>query len=138
MTIKTYLTIISLIGIVFGVGFLLAPEQVGSIYGWKETPDIQLAHRFFGGALLAWALTGWFARDFRDMTAVRGLLIAYVIGHVAGVVVTVFGILSGIVNALTWSAAALAYLFGAVGIIYFLMAPPHNAGLWGLCLRECE
>ena len=57
MTIKTYFTIISVIGIIFGVGFLLAPGQLGLIYSVKESPDVELAHRFFGGALLAWALT---------------------------------------------------------------------------------
>ncbi len=126
MTIRTFFTIISVIGIVFGVGFLLVPEQIGSIYGWKETPDIQLAGRFYGGTLLAWALIGWFARDFRDAAVLRGLLIPCVIGFTAGLAVTVFGILSGIINALAWSTA-LIYLFGAVGSIYFLMARSHNS-----------
>ena len=76
--------------------------------------------------MLAWALIAWFARDFHDPVALRGVLIPSVIGHVAGVVVSVFGILSGLLNALAWSAA-LAYLFGAVGAVYFLMARSHNS-----------
>ena len=94
ITIKTFLAIISVIGIVFGVGFLLAPEQLGPILGHKKTPDVALAHRYFGGALLAWALIAWFAKDFRDLTALRAVLISSAIGHTAGFVVAVFGILS--------------------------------------------
>jgi hypothetical protein len=124
MTIKTYFIIISIIGVVNGLGFLLAPTQFGPIYGWHETPDIQLAGRYFGGALLAWALIAWFAKDFQDFTAVRGVLIPSVIGHFAGLVVTVIGILSGILNVVAW-AAALSYLFGLVGAVYFLKPRSH-------------
>lgn len=121
MTIKTFMTIVSVIGIVFGAGFLLAPEQFGSIYGWNERPDIQLAGRYFGGTLLPWAIIGWFAKDFRDEAGLRGVLIAGVIGFAIGLLVTVFGILSGVLNAIAWSSV-LIYLFGAVGSAYFLMA----------------
>ncbi|MGO8738659.1 hypothetical protein [Rhodoblastus sp.] len=127
MTIKTYFTIISVIGIAFGVGFLLDPLQLGSILGYRDSsPDMALVGRFFGGALLAWALIGWFSKDLHDTVALRGILIAGVIGFTAGVVVTVFGILSGVLNALAWPIA-LAYLFGAVGAAYFLMARSHNS-----------
>ena len=121
MTMKTWFTIISVIGIVFGVGFLLVPEQLGSIYGLKESPDVELGQRFFGAALLAWALIAWFAKDFRDAVTLRGVLIASAIGHTAGLLVSVFGTLSGVMNAVGWSSA-LVFLFGAVGSIYFLMA----------------
>lgn len=126
MTIKAYFRIISIIGIVFGVGFLLAPEQFGSIFGYKETPDVELAQRFFGGALLAWALVAWFGININELTALRGVLIGTLIGHIAGAVVAVFGILSGVVNALMWPIA-LVYLSGAVGCAYFLMSRSQNS-----------
>lgn len=127
MTIKTYSTIISVIGIAFGIGFLLAPVQLTSIFGYKDSsPDFTLIVRFFGGALLAWALIGWFSKDLHDLVALRGILIGGAVGHVVGVVVTVFGILSGIINALAWPIA-LAYLFGLVGAVYFLTARSHNS-----------
>jgi hypothetical protein len=121
MTIKRYFTIISVIGIVFGVGFLLAPEQLGSVYGIKESPDVELGQRLFGAALLAWALIAWFAKDFRDAAALRGVLIGSAVGHAAGVLVSAFGVLSGVMNFVGWSSA-LIFLFGALGSIYFLMA----------------
>ena len=121
MTTKTYFTIISIVGIIFGVGILLAPAQLGLIYNVKESPDVELAQRLFGGALLAWALTGWFAKDFPDFAALRGILISYAIGHTAGLLVTVFGVLSGLLNSLGW-LNVLIFLFGVVGSIYCLMA----------------
>jgi hypothetical protein len=126
MTIKTYFTVISIIGMVFGVGFLLAPEQLGLFYGMKESPDMAFSQRLFGGSLLAWALVGWFARDFSDVLALRGVLMASIVGHVAGVVVAVSGTLSGFMSAVGW-LAVFAYLFGAVGAVYFLMTGPAPA-----------
>jgi uncharacterized membrane protein YeaQ/YmgE (transglycosylase-associated protein family) len=126
MTFKTYMAIISIIGIVFGVGWLLAPEQTAIFYGMKESPELEFSHRLYGGALLAWALIGWFAKDFRDMSALRGVLIPCAIGFIGGVAVTVFGTLSGIMNVMGWFAV-LAYLFGAIGAVYFLMTGPSVA-----------
>ncbi len=119
MSIKTFFTIISVIGIVFGLGYLLAPAQIAPVFGWNVTPDVLLAQRFLGAHLLAWALIGWFARDDHDAPLLRGVLIAGAVGFPAGLVVTVVGIRSGVINALSWPIAA-AYLFGAGGSAYFL------------------
>jgi hypothetical protein len=40
------------------------------------SPSSVLTARLFGGALLAWGAIIWFAKDFRDEAAVRGVLIA--------------------------------------------------------------
>lgn len=126
MSTKIFFTIISAIGIVFGLGYLLAPAQIAPIFDWKATPEVVLAQRFLGAHLLAWALIGWFARDY-DAAPLRGVLIAGVIGFTAGLVVTILGIQSGVINALSWPIAA-AYLFGAAGSAYFLKFRPQKYG----------
>jgi hypothetical protein len=100
MTVKIHVGILALIGVIFGLSFVLAPEQVGAVYGIKPSPDTELTARLFGGA------------------AVRGVLIGNGIGHAVSLVVAVMGVLSGVMNAVGWSSL-LIYLFGAAGSAYF-------------------
>jgi hypothetical protein len=54
MTIRTFFTIISVLALAHGVGFMLIPEQVASGYGMATSASSVLTARLFGGALLAW------------------------------------------------------------------------------------
>ena len=54
---------------------MLAPAQVLSNYGVESSPAIAVMSRLFGGTLLAMAFILWCARDFRDETALRAVLI---------------------------------------------------------------
>ncbi|MGD0635838.1 MAG: hypothetical protein ABSA13_16555 [Beijerinckiaceae bacterium] len=126
MTIKTFFTIFSVLALVFGAGFVLAPDQVGSNYGMEHSPTAALMARFFGGALLAWGLILWFARDFRDEAAVRAVLIGTGAADVVSLIVAVMGTVSHTTNALGWSTA-LIYLLSALGCGYFLMVRSSKA-----------
>jgi hypothetical protein len=121
MTIKTFFTILAVLSFLFGVGFVLAPDQVLANYGIEHSPALALLGRLFGGALLALGAILWLARDFRDEAAVRAVLIGALIGDVVNLVVATMGTLAGTSNALGWFTV-LIYLFGAVGSGYFLMA----------------
>jgi hypothetical protein len=121
MTIKTFFTILAVLSFLFGIGFVLAPDQVLANYGIEHSPALSLVSRLFGGALLTLGVILWLARDFRDEAAVRAVLVASVIGGVINLVVATMGTLAGTTNALGWSTV-LIYLFGAVGSGYFLMA----------------
>jgi hypothetical protein len=121
MTIKTFFTILAVLSFLFGVGFVLAPDQVLANYGIEHSPALALLGRLFGGALLTLGVILWLARDFRDEVAVRAVLVAAVIGDVVNLVVATRGTLAGTTNALGWSTV-LIYLFGAVGSGYFLIA----------------
>jgi hypothetical protein len=121
MTIKIFFMILAVLSFLFGIGFVLAPDQVLSNYGIEHSPALSLVSRLFGGALLTLGVILWLARDFRDEAAVRAVLVASVIGGVVNLVVATMGTLAGTTNALGWSTV-LIYLFGAVGSGYFLMA----------------
>jgi hypothetical protein len=84
MNSKLYLTIVAIIAILYAIGFLLIPESMGTLYGAKQDPNAILNIRFFGSALLAWGVIAWFARDFQDWNAVRGVLIGTAIGDLIG------------------------------------------------------
>jgi len=117
MTIRMFFTILAVLSFLFGVGFVLAPDQVLANYGIEHSPALALLGRLFGGALLTLGVILWLARDFRDEAAVRTVLV----GDVVNLVVATMGTLAGTTNALGWSTV-LIYLFGAVGSGYFLIA----------------
>ena len=75
MTIKTFFTILAVLSFLFGIGFVLAPDQVLANYGIEHSPALALLGRLFGGALVTLGVILWLARDFRDGAAVRAVLI---------------------------------------------------------------
>jgi hypothetical protein len=125
MSVRTFLTIISIFGLLFGIGDLLVPDRVGAIYGMEASRSAELMARFFGVALLAWALISWFAKDFHDESDLRHILAPSGFAHSAGAVVAAMGTMSGDMNAMGWTAVAI-FLFGAVGSFYFLTAGLHQ------------
>ena len=120
MTIKTFFTIIAVLALVHGVGFVLVPEQVAASYGMATSASTLLMARLFGAALLGLGLIFWFARD-GSSESVRGVLIATMLGNTVGLIVVVLGTTAGTLNSMGW-IAALIYLFGAAGSGYFMMA----------------
>jgi nitrate reductase gamma subunit len=121
MTQKNYFSIFAVLLVLFGIGFVLAPDQVLINYGVESSPAIALMSRLFGGTLLAMAVILWSARDFHDRAAVRAVLIGSGISDVVNLVVALLAVTSGTVNALGWSTV-LIYLCGALGAGYFLAA----------------
>ena len=75
MTIRMFFTILAVLSFLFGIGFVLAPDQVLANYGIESSPAMALLGRLFGGALLTLGVILWLARDFRDEAAVRAVLI---------------------------------------------------------------
>lgn len=126
MSMKTFLTIIASIGILFGVANLLVPDAVGVIYGTQPSPSAALMARYFGVALLAWAMISWFAREFHDEADLRHILAPSGVAHSLGVIVSASATMMGTMNAMGWTAVAI-FLFGAIGSFYYMRASlPHG------------
>ena len=119
MTIETFFVIFAVLAVMHGIGFVIVPDQMASAYGLAVSASARLTAQLFGGALLFWGVTLWFARDFPS-EAVRGVLIATIIGDVPSLIVVVMGTLAGTMNAMGW-VAVLIYLLSAIGSGYFLM-----------------
>jgi hypothetical protein len=65
-------------------------------------------------------LIGWFAKDFREDAATRGVLIGTLIADIVSLVVVVMGTMAGTMNALGWFAA----------LIYLLRGRDADTSLW--------
>jgi len=129
MNVKLFLAIAAAIAVVYGIAFVSIPGFVLAIYG-DATPNALaiLGFRFFGLSLLSLGLIGWFVRETSDWTALRGLLLGLSVGNVVGVVVSIWGTVTGIMNAMGWSAV-LIYLVLLAESVYYLSAGRADAGI---------
>ena len=118
MSSKLYLTIASVLAILYGIGFVLIPAKMGELYGVQPEPHAILNVQYFGSALLAWGVILWFARDL-DWAAVRGVLIGSVVGDAVGGLLSVWGISQGLVKAFGWTSVVI-YVLLLLGGLYFL------------------
>lgn len=108
--------IVCLIGIIatapFGLAFLLAPEATGSLYGVTDwTPGTLFVGRLLGVAFLFMAGAAFAARECPDSAFQKRLSLCFCAASVLGVVASAHSTISGAVNAMGWTAAALFAFF---------------------------
>ena len=121
MKLSTLLVIDGVVGIAFGIAFVLAPAQLLSAYGTTLDAAGLFMARLFGAALIQIGGLALLARNVADVGAQRAIVLAYLIALVIGFVVALQGQLAGISNALGWSTVVI-YLLLALGFGYFQFA----------------
>jgi len=121
MSARLYLTIAAVVAILYALAFLLIPVQASLFFSSFAEPRAVLNLRFCGAAVLAWGLIVWFARDFGDWSAVRGVLVASIIGLAADIIITIWATLDGWLNANAWGSVVVLGLL-LIGAIYQVSA----------------
>jgi hypothetical protein len=120
MKLSQWMAAKAVIVAVFGIGFVLVPVFMGSIYGMKVDAVAALMARLFGAAFLCEAIVLWFARGGAiSDKPVKGLVTAVVVSNAIGFIVCLLATLAGVWNALGWLSVALYLVFG-LAFAYFL------------------
>jgi hypothetical protein len=105
---------------VFGIGFVLVPVFMGSVYGMNLDGPGTLMARLFGAAFIFEGIALWFAKGGAiSEKPVRGLVTAVVVSNAIGFIVCLLATLSGVWNALGWLSVGLYLVFG-LAFAYFL------------------
>ena len=126
MIISTFFTIRSLVALAYALTLLLVPGPLLSLYGITPNPGINLMSQFPGVELIAVGFLCLNARKFTDTAVLRSILTSLLIAEVIGVVIAVFGTLSGVFNPLGWSIVLIYGLF-SLGYSYFLFIKPGDS-----------
>jgi hypothetical protein len=126
MKLNTFLLVSAIVALLFGVGFVLLPGVMFSIYGIEASPASYLGFRLFGSALIAIGVLTWSIRDSANWDAVRTLLLSVAIGNAIGLLLVFFATINGTVGAMGWTAV-LIYLLLLAGEGYFLSRGPGAA-----------
>lgn len=122
MKLSAFLGLAGVVGIVFGLEFLLIPEMALAQYGVPTEPHHLMLSRYFGGTLLAFGLLLWLVRGTQDAAVQRALLVAYAVGNLIGLGLSLWSRFSGLQGLLAWLSVAI---YGALllGSLYFLLRP---------------
>jgi hypothetical protein len=118
MKLSSLFTLNAIIALAFGIGFVLLPATALTIYGIDPNSSINLMGQFFGVELIAVGLLCWFVKGDSDTAVIPKIILALLIADIAGLIVSLTGTLSGVFNALGWSAV-LIYLVLVAGYAYF-------------------
>ena len=114
MKLSTFLSIVAIVALVFGIGFVTVPAAALATYGVDASRETTFMTRFFGDELIIVGLILWLARASTDLICQRALVLAGLVGSIIGFCVALQGQLNGVVNALGWSTVVLYVIF-AVG-----------------------
>lgn len=126
MRLSTFLLINSVIALVFGLGFVLDPVPLLGQYGVQTDAAGIVMSRFFGATLIQMGVLLYVAHTTGDRVALRAMVVAGLVGSVAGLAVALFAQLTHVVNSLGWSTVVLYALFTA-GYAIFAMRPAAAA-----------
>lgn len=119
MKLSALMIVNAIVAGVFGLGFVLVPGRVMSLYGPETGVVLEYVARLFGAALLGFAVLTWTARNAPDSEARKAILLAMFYGDCIGFIVALIGQLGGVLNALNWSTVVIYLLLG-IGFGYFL------------------
>ena len=118
MKLKILFIINAILALVYGICFVLIPAKVLLLYGLTASAGEALMGQYFGVALLSIGLITWLARNIADVNAQKALILALLISNIIGIIVSVIGTVSGVMNTFGWSAVII-YLFLSLGYAYF-------------------
>lgn len=96
----------------YAVAFMLATGPLLELYGISATDEGVFMARWFGVGLLANGLTTLLARNAAESEAGRAIAAALTVTYGAGVLLALWGTLTGEFNALGWIAVGLNLLLG--------------------------
>jgi hypothetical protein len=125
MKLSTFLSIVGVVAILFGIGFVVAPAEVLAQYGISADQYTAFMSRLFGVALINAGLVAWFARNIVDPLGRRSIVLAGLISDILGFLVALQGQINGVANALGWSTVLIYGLF-AIGFACFQFAPKSS------------
>jgi hypothetical protein len=125
MTLKRLFVLNAVIAGGYGLALLVATDPILDLYGITPNPEGVYMARWFGLELLAIGLTTWLARDAAESAGGRAVARALTVTYGLGVVLALWGTLSGPFNALGWIAVGLNFLLGS-GFAYTQFIKPRS------------
>jgi hypothetical protein len=126
MKVSTYLSVLGILAIVFGIGFLVAAPMTLPMYGLPTDPSNTIQARYFGSALGGLGFLAWLIRSVNEPSIQRGALIACAISTALGVIVSLWGLIDKVLGPLAWSSVVI-YGGLLLGSLYCLSATTKGA-----------
>lgn len=127
MKLNQFLVFNSILALILGISLLFLPATGLTIFGMTPAADINLMAQFLGVELITVGLLCWFARKVTDPGAQKAMIQAFMIASSLGLIVSLAGTLSGVLNTFGWFGGVAVFLVLAIGYSYFLFKKPDNS-----------
>jgi hypothetical protein len=115
---SSFLTINAIVVFVFGLGFVLMPETLMSLYGVTLSTAGVAIGRLLGAAFVGFGYLRWTARNSKWSDLLGAIVMSAIIEDSIGFIVVLKAQMAGVMNASGWSVVVLYGLF-ALGFGYF-------------------
>ncbi|MGB9893688.1 MAG: hypothetical protein ACPLRA_04690, partial [Candidatus Saccharicenans sp.] len=119
MKFKTVMILKAIICLGFGPVLLFFPDPLLKLMGAAFCAGAAFTAREYGAALVGNLFLTWFARNAEPSKVRQAIALNLCIYDAIGFVVTLYFILSGVLNPLAWAIAAV-YLFFAIAFAFFI------------------
>ena len=126
MKLKYLFTFNAIATIVFGVGSVLMPQTLMSLFGSTLNPAGALMMQYGGVWLIGLGLLAWFARNTDDSQARNAIILASLICYGIAFIVALIAQLGAVLNAFGWGTVILNLVL-ALGYGYFQFVKPETA-----------
>ena len=120
MSTKLFFAVVAAINAFFGLAFLILPDDLMGAHGAILNPAGVLLGRVLGASLLGSAMVFWGLRN-QSREAMLPALYGGIVYNVIDVVVGLFAVTGGILNAKGW-ALVIVHAALAAGFCYFTFA----------------
>lgn len=114
--IHLLLTVAAVIGLVFGLGLLVAPAPLLRLYGLSTDTTGLLLARLFGVEFIGYNIVAWVTRSADPSpteSAPRALVRAHLVSETLGALVSTWAAVRGLGNPLFWTVPALYGMLAA-------------------------
>jgi hypothetical protein len=112
MDFRSLATLAAIAALIFGLGLLVSPAQTAAIYGAGASDAWHLlSARYFGSALLMYGAALWGLRELTEPDAQRRAAGVLAVATAFGLIVTLYAVVGGVMNAAGWSSVALYGFF---------------------------
>ena len=118
MKLSTFISIHSILLFLFGLGFLLAPAGMLSVYDTSTNSTGLLTARVFGIGNIQLSIIMWISRNDVGSKILKTLVLLLFLGNALAFMLSLQAQISGVFNVLGWTNVAL-FLFFAFGYGYF-------------------
>ena len=110
MKLKSLFVFNAITAIIFGVGSVLTPQMIVSLFGATLNPAGMLMMRYGGAWLIGIGLLAWFVRNAVDSEDRRAIVLAFLICYSIAFIVALISQLTAVLNAFGWGTVALNLL----------------------------
>lgn len=119
---RTLFTVVTLLMILLGTGWMFFPEAVLS--SWNVEPDASVVYigRRYGGLLFGYAAILWLSRASEPSSARTAILAGGAVATGVMTIVSLVGVLSGVVGPAAWAAVVVEGILAVAFTYYYATA----------------